>query len=47
MKKSQNWHRVSKEGEYVGMVQDTSTNNEVYRDLVLNDGVDTVDKVSF
>jgi len=27
------------------MVQETSTNNEVYRDLVLNDGVDTVDKV--
>jgi len=45
VKKSQNWHRVSKEGEYVGMVQETSTNNEVYRDLVLNDGVDTVDKV--
>ena len=36
---------MSQPGEYVGMIQDTSTDNTVFRDLVLNEGVDTVDKV--
>jgi len=45
VRKSQKWHHVSKPGEYVGMIQDTSTDNEAFRELILNDGIDTVDKV--
>lgn len=41
----QKWHTVSKPGEYFGVVQETSTDNEVFRDLILNDNVETLDKV--
>ena len=36
---------MSKPGEYFGVVQETSTDNEVFRDLILNDNVETLDKV--
>ena len=32
-------------GEYVGMIQETNTDNKVYRELILESGVDTLDKV--
>ena len=45
MKKSQNWHAVGDHEEYVGMIQETNTDNKVYRELILESGVDTLDKV--
>ena len=45
LKKAQSWHSVSNHDKYVGMIQETSTDNKVYRDLILNEGVDTLDKV--
>jgi len=45
LKKAQSWHSVSNHDKYVGMIQETSTDNKAYRDLILNEGVDTLDKV--
>ena len=45
VEQNEDWHRVSKEGEYVGMIKDTSTENQAYRSLILDNQVDTLDKV--
>ena len=45
LKKSQNWHAVGNHEEYVGMIQETNTDNKVYRELILEGRVDTLDKV--
>jgi len=45
VKKGANWHEITQNENYVGVVQETSTDNQVYRDLILKNNVDTVDKV--
>jgi len=45
VKKGANWHELKQNENYVGVVQETSTDNQVYRDLILKNNVDTVDKV--
>jgi len=45
VKKAANWHHVKTTKEYVGVMQETSTENVVYEDLILKNNIDTVDKV--
>jgi len=45
IKKAANWHEIEEKENYVGVVQETSTDNDVYRELILKNNVDTVDKV--
>merc|ERR1719376_1794134 len=43
--KAANWHEIEPTEDYVGVMQETSTDNDVYRELILKNNVDTVDKV--
>merc|ERR1712013_844850 len=45
IKKAANWHEIEATEDYVGVMQETSTDNDVYRELILKHNVDTVDKV--
>ena len=45
MKGAANWYHVRSTNEYVGVMQETSTKNDVYEDLILKNSIDTVDKV--
>eukprot|EP00092_Neocalanus_flemingeri_P024233 GFUD01026282.1.p1 GENE.GFUD01026282.1~~GFUD01026282.1.p1 ORF type:complete len:737 (-),score=160.12 GFUD01026282.1:30-2240(-) len=45
IKKAANWHEIASNENHVGVIQETSTENEQYRELILKNNVDTVDKV--
>lgn len=44
LKKAANWHEIERKENYVGVMQETSTENDIYRELILKNNVDTVDK---
>eukprot|EP00091_Calanus_sinicus_P002707 TRINITY_DN12796_c0_g1_i2.p2 TRINITY_DN12796_c0_g1~~TRINITY_DN12796_c0_g1_i2.p2 ORF type:complete len:308 (-),score=94.80 TRINITY_DN12796_c0_g1_i2:980-1867(-) len=44
LRKAANWHEIERKENYVGVIQETSTENNIYRELILKNNVDTVDK---
>jgi len=45
VKKNSNWYEVANNDAYISWTKDTSPEHQVYRDLILQNKVDTVDKV--
>jgi len=44
IQKGSDWHRISTP-DCVGVVRETSSSNQVYKQLILENGIDTVDKI--